>query len=254
MRIRVLILFFLLMVCAPASAVIQLKLTVAMSYIRSSPVLIAKVAALNESNRVIEADVVETLVGQSGPKIRLQIIQPQNLFPRIKVGDPIVLMAAKGRGAGDATIHLGDTWLLGRAKAESNPPIWQIVQEQSNDLAKAYPGTTETLTKLVREFKEGKSSFLDKADERLFGEGASEIAQLKTTGNGLFAADLNGDGAVEVMVATPHGPHIFSKVGEAYQDVTSKFGLPESGQLLAVGDLNGDGKVDLLIDKTSYLL
>ena len=35
---------------------------------------------------------------------------------------------------------------LARAKSDSNPTIWQIAQEQSNDFAKAYPGTTEALT------------------------------------------------------------------------------------------------------------
>ncbi len=164
MRFR-LMLIVLLAICTSASAVIQLKLTVPMMYSKSSPVLIAKVASLSESNRVVEAEVTETLIGQSAAKIRLQVLQPQNLLSRIKVGDPIVLMAAKGRGAGDATIHLADTWLLARLKPESNPPIWQITQEQSNDFAKAYPGTTEALTKLVREFKEGKSSFLDKAGQ-----------------------------------------------------------------------------------------
>jgi len=253
MRFRLLILFFLLAICGSASAVIQLKLTVAMMYSRSSPVLIAKVTGLNEANRVIEADVSETLIGQSGPKFRLQVLQPQNLFPRIKVGDPIVLMAAKGRGAGDASIHLVDTWLLARAKPESSPPIWQITQEQSNDFTKAYPGTTDALTKLVREYKEGKSTFLDKADERLFAEGANEIAQLKVTPTALFAADLNGDKVPELLIATPHGPRVFVQSGQSYEEVTAKYSLPASGKLIAVGDINADGKPDLLIDKTPYL-
>jgi hypothetical protein len=254
MRTHLLVLFLLLAICAPASAVIQLKLTVPMMYSKSSPVLIATVSALSESNRVIEAEVSETLIGQSAAKIRLQVIQPQNLFPRVKVGDPIVLMAAKGRGAGDASIHLADTWVLARAKAESNPPIWQITQEQSNDFVKAYPGTTESLAKLLGEFKQGKSSFLDKADERMFGEGASEIAQLKTTPTGLFTADVNGDGQVELLVSTPHGPKVFSKSGESYNDITATFSLPASGQLLAVGGLNGDSTPALLIDKTLHML
>jgi hypothetical protein len=252
MRLRILILFFSLSICDSALAVIQLKLTVSKMYSSSSPVMIAKVVSLNEANRVIEADVTETLSGQASPKIRLQIIQPQNLVGKIKVGNPIVLMAAKGRGAGDASIHLGDTWLLARAKPDSNPPIWQITQEQSNDFTKAYPGTTESLAKLVRELKSGKSSFMDKAEERLFGEGASEVAQLKITPGALFGADVNDEKVL--LIATAHGPRVFSKSGENYQDVTAKYSLPESGQLLAVGDLDGDSKPDLLIDKTPYLL
>ena len=74
------ILLLLLAFYGSASAVVQLKLTAAMTYSRSSPVLIAKVTALNESNRVIDVDVVETLVGQSAPKLRIQIQQPQAVF------------------------------------------------------------------------------------------------------------------------------------------------------------------------------
>jgi hypothetical protein len=76
---------------------------------------------------------------------------------------------------------------------------------------------------------------------------------LKITPNAFFTADLNGDGTPELIISTPHGPRIFTKSGETYEDTTAKWPLPSSGQVLAVGDLNGDGKADLLIDGTPYI-
>src|SRR5437763_1349012 len=110
MKFRVLLSFFVIVTLSgPASAVIQLKLTLSKMYTTSSPILLAKITSLTESNRSIEADVTETLAGQPTEKIRLQLIEPQALFAHLKVGDPLILFAAKGRGAGDATIHLANT-------------------------------------------------------------------------------------------------------------------------------------------------
>ena len=49
-----------------------------------------------------------------------------------------------------------DTWLIATLKADATPPIWQIIQEQSNDFKKTFPGTTTSLIAALREFKTGK--------------------------------------------------------------------------------------------------
>src|SRR5258706_5373920 len=158
MKLRVVLFLFCILILSRSSpAVIQLKMTVSKMYTTSTPVLLAKITSLNESNRSIEADVTETVVGQPTEKIRLQLIEPQTLFAQLKVGDPLVLFAAKARGAGDATIHLANTWLFARSKPDTTPPIWQISHQQSNDFTKAFPSTTPALAAIVRDFKAGQA-------------------------------------------------------------------------------------------------
>jgi len=224
-----------------------LKLPLTKIYTLSSPVHVAKITKLNEANRSIEADA-------ENEKLRLQLINPAGLFGQLKVGDAVIVFVAKGRASNMANVHLADTWLLATVKPESNPPIWQISQEQSNDFKKAFPGSTGALAQVIGEYKQNKPTFLSTADERVFTQGAQQIAQLSITANGLFVADLNNDKTPELIIATPHGPQILGRGEGGYDIVAKKFAAPESGNLLAIGDLNGDSKPDLLIDKTVYLL
>ena len=254
MKIRIALICVLTFALArSAEAVFPAKLPLPKMYETSASVLVARVSKLTELNRVVDVEVTDAIKGDKTDKLRIQVVKPEGIFKQLREGDPIVICTSRGRGAGDATIHLADTFLLGRLKPQTSPPVWQIIDEQSNDFKKTFPGTTPLLIEALRELKNQKPTFLNSADDRMFSEGAVDVAQLKITPTALFAADFNGDKLSELLVATAHGPRIFTKNGESYEDITVKFSLPESGQLLAVGDLNGDSKLDLLIDKTPYL-
>jgi hypothetical protein len=256
MRLRIaLVLLPILFIFNAAFAVIAAKLPASKLYTARSPVLITKITSIN-GNR-LELDVVETLSGKATDKLRLQIVKPESLLEAIKVGDPVVILVSKGRPNepvvhNDAVVHMAGKWLLATGNLSASPPVWQVMSEHSNDFYKTFPGTTDVLIALLHQARSGKYNFLDKAEERLFLDGASEIAQLKVTPLALFAADLDGDKTPELLVSTPHGPHIFALSGQGYEDVTAKYNLPDSGRLLAVGDINEDGKIDLLIDSTPY--
>jgi hypothetical protein len=99
-----------------AFAVFPAKLPLPKMYETSGTVLVGKITKLNASNRLIDADVIETLKGDKTEKLRVQLVSPEALFGQIHEGDPIVVCTSRGRGAGAATIHNADTFLLGRQK------------------------------------------------------------------------------------------------------------------------------------------
>src|SRR5687767_112762 len=108
MRLRALLIIIFL-AATPALAVIQVKLPLSKIYTTSSPVLVAKITRLNEQNRSMEAELSQALTGQSPGNLRLHLIEPASLFAQIKVGDPVVVFVAKGRGSNTASIHLANT-------------------------------------------------------------------------------------------------------------------------------------------------
>src|SRR6266568_6150296 len=133
MKFRIWFISFLLTLLHSAFAVFPAKLPLPKMYETSETVLVAKVTNLNPSNRLIDADVNETLKGEKTEKLRIQLVSPEALFGQIREGDHVVICTARGRGVGTATIHVADTFLLARLKPETTPALWQIIQEQSND-------------------------------------------------------------------------------------------------------------------------
>jgi hypothetical protein len=157
----------ILMSCSGALAVVAAKLPASKLYTSSSPVFITKISSINVNR--FDLDVVETLSGKATDKLRLQIVKPEALIQALKVGDPIVILVSKAR-PNDAVVHMAGKWLLAQGNLTASPPVWQVISE--HDIYKTFPGTTDVLIALLHEAKNGKYSFLDKAEERLFLEGA----------------------------------------------------------------------------------
>jgi hypothetical protein len=252
-RKSVLIFILILVFTQPAFAVVAAKIPVSKMYETAKSVIIARVTQANETHRVLDVETIEVLKGAAPPKLRIQIVEPKNVFDAVRIGDPVVILTGKVREADKSTIHLAGGWYVAQAKADSAPQIWQIIQPQSNDFPKGFPGSTSGLVLILREIQSKKPTYLSVADERLFNGGMEQLSQLTITPTGLFAADLNNDKSPELLISTPHGPQILAAAEGGYDFVTKKYSTPDSGTLLAVGDLNGDKESDLLIDKTPYI-
>src|SRR3954465_14288851 len=154
MRVRIAsFISLILFTCSGAFAVIAAKIPVGKIVETSKSVLLARVTQLNPSNRVMDVELTEALKGEGPQKMRVQVVEPKAIFAGIKVGDPIIIMTGKGREANRATIHLSGAWFIADGKPESTPPAWQIIQPQSNDFRKAFPGSTPALAKIFREIK-----------------------------------------------------------------------------------------------------
>src|SRR3954451_10331684 len=139
---RSIILLLSLAISPSAFGVFPAKLPLPKMYETSGTILVGKITRLTSSNRLIDVDVVEALKGDKTDKLRVQLVSPEALFSQIHEGDPIVVCTSRGRGAGGATIHVADTFLVASLKSQTDPALWQIIQEQSNDFKKTFPGAT----------------------------------------------------------------------------------------------------------------
>lgn len=82
-------------------------------------------------------------------------------------------------------------------------------------------------------------------------EGTRAIFQSAGMITGAVLSDLDGDGAVDLVVATEWGPvRIYRNDKGAFKEITSAVGLEERRGWwmgLCTGDFNGDGKIDLAV-------
>jgi hypothetical protein len=61
------------------------------------------------------------------------------------------------------------------------------------------------------------------------------------------AADVNGDGREDLLLATPGGLHLYRNGPGGFTDVAGAMGIAGDGPMSAqLGDLNGDGRPDLV--------
>lgn len=231
-----------------AQAVIKIERPVSEVYQYAKQVIVATIIKANPANRVIEAEVVEVVKGKAvGERIRVQIVQPEAIFKQVKAGQPVVIFVSKAAGdSAEHALHLADTWLVAHPRGELTPATWAVVQDHPV-MNKSFPGTTPALVRLIAELKAGKNPVLNAIEDKIFTEGAKKLGTLAVTHpESLLAADLDGDGAPELIVNTSNGSRAFAKKSEIYEDVTEKLGLNGAGKIQAVGDINGDGKTDII--------
>jgi len=84
------------------------------------------------------------------------------------------------------------------------------------------------------------------------GDGFIEMALPGFTGGARAAgwADHNGDGLPDLLLATPHGPRLFTNLGKGkFKDDTNRLPKETAYNLTAAawGDFDGDGKPDILL-------
>lgn len=243
-----------LLVCAaPAGAVIKVDFPVSDMYKTSQSVWVGKVASLRPDSRVAAVTVQSAAKGPAPPRqLFVQVLKPAEVFPAVAVGQDAVLFVGKAAGQPMGIVHLADCWLLAK-RLPGEQEAWRV--EQRYDAIKAFPGRTAALAGYLAELKAGKGTLLDHVDPEVFRRPPRLLGKLDAPGAAwLAAADVNGDGKLDVLVGTAGGTRLFLAGGEGYRDATAAWAVPAGKAAWhAIGDVNGDGRSDLLLDGRVYL-
>ena len=249
-----LLLAALLAWCGRAEAVIKVEMPVSKMFKTSRAVLIGEVVGVTAANRVVDVKVVATLKGTSaGERFRVQIAAPAKLIEQVAPGQPVALMVGKARGGGVAVMHIADTWLLAKLLPNSKPQAWRTVGV--HDAKQAFPGRTAALVRILKQLQAGTGPLLDKIEGNFFRGRVRKLAKLPVVKpTSLTAADIDGDGKVDLLVGDRGGIRLLLAVGDTFQDATAKWGLTgAAGPLNAAADADGDGKVDLWLGQSLLL-
>jgi hypothetical protein len=236
-----------------AQAVIKLEFPVTRIYGDAKTVRSATIVAVDVGGKLIEARPDETFKGGAAPeRLRVQIEAPADLINRVTTHQPLLIFGSATDGKGAALLHVADTWVLAQGVPDAKTPTWRVVQPY--DAARAYPGRTAGLVRLVAAMKAGRSPLEDKIDPACFAGEIREVANVGAKASSLETADLNGDGRVDLLVGTAEGVRLYLASATGYSDATAAWGLQGvAATHAAVGDANGDGRLDLLLGSVLLL-
>jgi hypothetical protein len=199
--------------CSSAHAVIKVDMPVSTVYRTAMRVIVGSVTQVNAANRVVDGKIEEALKGPAGAEsFHVQIVQPEALIRQVTPGQPVVIFVGRSIAGQPApvSIHIADTWLLAQ-DIDKAPNAWRSVQVKA-DQKKSFPGTTAALVQIVKELKaSGKTTLLDVFEAKIFHGGVKPLGKLPVSeATSLLAADVNGDGKLELIVGSASGTKVFA--------------------------------------------
>lgn len=236
-----------------AEAVIKIEFPVSRIYKESKTVRSATVVAVDASRGVVAVKPGETFKGvPARASLLLTLTAPAGVIGRVATGQPVALFLADTEGQGVAIVHVADSWLLGQCVADAKPPALNIVQ--GYDGARAFPGRTAALVRLLAAMKVGRSPMEDKLDPACLAGKSREVANLGVKATFLETADVNGDTHTDLLVGTSAGVRLFLGSANGYANVTDAWGLRDlKAEHAAAGDVSGDRLPDLLLGPNLFV-
>lgn len=240
-----------LILAGTCHGIIKVDLPVSRVYTTARQVVMGKVSNIQPGEKAFQVAIDASLKGEADwSRIGFIVDGRVDLVERLAKGDPVVLFA--GARGDQAIVHAADAWLLAEKVADAARPTWKIIGRR--DLAKSFPGRTAALAEVLRTLaKTGRTPLRDAVSHEAYLGLTKFVADLHLRPTFLLTADMNGDGAPDLVLGTAGGAKLFLRTDQGYNDVTERWGLAGAAAHAAVGDANGDGRPDLLLGRTLWL-
>jgi hypothetical protein len=226
---------------------------------RHKTVVVLRVAAIDEEAHTLTLDSPRCIKGAFEAKqvtMTADGDEAVNAFQTlIAAGQPVVAFMDKtsGRGADQITFYASDGhWCLARRES---PQKWTWVEDfdplGDKSMFGVFNGHPQRLSELVGDIAAGGGFFPAVPFEQF--EDDAVIA--KASASGLALWDLDGDGRLDVVVASRDGDRILMQTGPMkFEDRTEAMGLKGSASAsIGVADVNCDGAADLLLGGVLWL-
>ena len=241
----------MLLTAQRAEAVIAIKATMRDVWLGSDLVLVGKATAVDKERSSVEVAVVEVLKGQAvGEKVIIQFVNQPALFERVKAGQHVIVLNARGQQR--HSVHAGDVWTVAEKHEGAKLPKWNVVSDNA-DMQKTFPGGTAALVEALRLQKQGKLKMEVKWDDgKVFPAGWTKAGSLSIKGaTRIETVDLDGDKSMELIAEMPRESRLFAKDKDTYKDITramkfSRANPPGEAVYGAEVDVTGDGQADLV--------
>jgi hypothetical protein len=250
---------------APALALINPKVQPKHLYELHSAVMVCRVAAVDSKALKVAFEVVKVTKGEFAPKQVSMTASSRKLLEGIlalEVGQEIVVFAGRHRPAsarGDVLYYVGGgKWYKAQMADPDRPGDWQLVGDADEDkvgeeiMFGVFNGSTGALWQMAQDTTSGRLYF----PARPFSRFASrKLDTLKTPAEGVALFDVNGDGRLDVVLASPGGNRLYIQDDKGdFNDRTAEWGLSGSvARSVSLADADGDGQPDVLLDGVLYL-
>ncbi len=252
--------FVSVLLCLPATAVINPGLQPPDLYDRYRNVFIAEVTRVHPGTG-LTITVKEVLKGEYKTKQEIQLVFADGIkgeLKKLKPGAPIAALAGGKRRRREKRFMLYlDGFFLGQMQ---DLKTWNV---DSGDvrvvdgkpiptLAGTWNGSTEQLCRMLRDARKGTVFFPRyaycrfKPDQLIADFGKHPV-------HGVALYDIDRDGDLDIFACSPGGDRLYLQVEALeFADVTQATGLQTKSRSVAIADVDGDNLPDLLLDGMLY--
>jgi hypothetical protein len=253
----------LLITAAPAGALVNPRVQPHYLYNLHHAVLAARVVKVDKATLTIELQVKEVVKGKFAPTVFTLTAPDRTLLEAVLAVEQdqvVVAYIGAARDKGDVLYYVGGgQWYKARIADLEKPASWTLTGNADEGKAASsddimfgvFNGTTDTLAMMMQDAAAGRYYFPPVPFTRFE---ARSLVQLEKPARGVGLGDVNRDGRLDVVLASPGGCRVLEQQADgAFVDRSEAWGIAAvAANSVSLADVDADGALDVLLDATVY--